>query len=167
MTRLPEEVERAFADGNFTAKLTTGKVNNVWIDYTLQTIENKALKGLGGVTGLTLRGQALSRGFLARPITSLYDMIYHDEVCPSSQQDNVERKSVQKRWNDDTMMSAVFSNSFTDPFDLTDPPSWLVNIATGAVPGSEVQNSMLNALETGKQMEQKFMQEQIVPREDD
>ena len=168
MTRLLEEVERAFADGNFTAKLKTGKFNNVWIDYTLETTENKALKGSGGVIGLTLRGQALSRWFLARPITSRYAMIYHDEVCPSSQQDNVERKSVRKHWNDDIeKMSAVFSNSLIDPFDLTDPPSGLVNIATGAVPGSEVQNSLLNALETGKQMEWKFMQERLVPQEDD
>ena len=168
MTRLQEEVERAFTDGNFTAILKTGKFNNVWIDYTLETTENKALKGSGGVIGLNLRGQALSRWFLARPITSPYAMLYHNEVCPRSQQDNVERKPAKKGWNDDIeKMSAVFRNSFIDPFDLTDPPSGLVNIAIGAVPGSEVQNSMLNVLETGKQMGKKFLQEWLVPEKDD
>ena len=79
----------------------------------------------------------------------------------------MEQKSVPKHWNEDTeKMSAVFSNSFTDPFDLTDPPSGLVNIATGAVPGSELQNSMLNTLVMGKQMERKSMQERLVSQED-
>lgn len=54
MQRLPDEVKSAFEEGLFVAKLTDGKFNNVWLDYTLETTENKALKGSGGIIGLTL-----------------------------------------------------------------------------------------------------------------
>ena len=168
MRRLPEVVQRAFTNGDFTAKLEHGRFNNVWIDYTLETTENKALKGSGGVAGLTLRGQVLSRWFLARPITSAYAITYHNEVLPSSHEGNIERESVQNRWNEDIeKMSTVFNNSFIDPFDLLDPPTGLVNIATSAVASADVQTSMLNALDTGKGMQDKFMQDRILAQEDD
>ena len=63
MNRLPDNVKQAFMEGQFNAKLTDGLFNDVWMDYALETTENKTLKGTGGIIGLTLRGQALSRLF--------------------------------------------------------------------------------------------------------
>ena len=34
------------------------KINMVWPDYVLETTENEALKGLGDIIGLTMRGSA-------------------------------------------------------------------------------------------------------------
>ena len=63
------------------AKLTHGQFNHVWIDNVLEATENKALKGSGGIIGLTMKDNALARWFLARPVTAKYSMIYHKEVC--------------------------------------------------------------------------------------
>ena len=56
----------------FVSKLSEGKFNSVWIDYVLEATENKALKETGEMIGLTLKGQALARWFLARPVTSKF-----------------------------------------------------------------------------------------------
>jgi hypothetical protein len=61
MNRLPDEVVTAFEQDEFTAKLSQGRFNAVWMDYTLEATENKALKGTGGIIGLTLGGPALAR----------------------------------------------------------------------------------------------------------
>ncbi len=79
MKRLPPDVLAEFEDGNFVAKLSSGKFNSVWLDYAIETTENKALKGSGGIIGLTLKGSALVRWFLARPITANYSMIIQNE----------------------------------------------------------------------------------------
>ena len=72
MKQLPEEIKASFTAGNFVAKLNEGSFNDVWIDYTLETTENKSLKGKGGIKGLTLKGNALARWFLSRPITATF-----------------------------------------------------------------------------------------------
>ena len=41
MKRLPEEIQEAFENGNFVAKLSDSIFNDVWIDYTLDVKDNK------------------------------------------------------------------------------------------------------------------------------
>ena len=53
-------------------KLSKGKINGSWIDYAIETTENKDLKGTAGIIGLTLKGPALPRWFLAHPVTAKY-----------------------------------------------------------------------------------------------
>ncbi len=84
MNRLPADVLTQFQDGNFVAKLTSGRFNSVWLDYTIEATENKALKGTGGIIGLTLRGSALARWFLARPIASQYAMKFRENVASTA-----------------------------------------------------------------------------------
>ena len=76
MNRLPRQVQQAFIEGHFHAKLSNRRFNDLWSDYAFETTENKTLKGSGGIIGLTLRGLALARWFLAKPIISQYSMIY-------------------------------------------------------------------------------------------
>ena len=47
----------------------------------VETTENKALKGTCGIIGLTLKGNALTRYFLARHNAAWYSMTFHEEVC--------------------------------------------------------------------------------------
>ncbi|CAC5394530.1 unnamed protein product [Mytilus coruscus] len=47
MNRLPENVSKHFCDGKFAAKLTSSRFYSVWMDYTIETTENKALKDNG------------------------------------------------------------------------------------------------------------------------
>ena len=60
MKRFPEEVRATFEEGWFVARVTDGKFNTVWMDYTTETTANKSLKGSGGIMGLTLKGTALA-----------------------------------------------------------------------------------------------------------
>ena len=73
----------AFHEDLFVAKLTHGKFNNVWLDYTLEKTENKALKGNGGIIGLTLKVSSLNRWFLTRPVTAAYST-YFTEMLQNS-----------------------------------------------------------------------------------
>lgn len=56
----------------------------------------------------------------------------------------------------------MFDSSFIDPFDLTDAPAHLVNIVTGAVASSALEESMVNALDTGASLLSKFVRERFV-----
>ena len=81
MKQLPNDVNQGFHNGLFVSKLREGNFNSVWIDFVLEATENKALIGTGGIIGLTLKGNALARWFLARPVTVKYSMTFHDNVC--------------------------------------------------------------------------------------
>ena len=167
MKRLPQDVLTEFADGKFVSKATSGRFNGVWMDYAIETTENKALKGQGGIIGLTLKGPALVRWFLARPITAKYAEIIEND------HDNVEQnppklhkdagKAATKRWNSDAeKMNNMFDGSFIDPFDLSNSPEHLVDFSTGIVASSQVEESMLGALDTGLSMSIKFVSERLI-----
>ena len=57
----PHDLQDFFSDGNFMANLYDGNLNNICMDYCLETTQNKEFKGPGGIIGLTMRGAALSR----------------------------------------------------------------------------------------------------------
>lgn len=64
------------------SKLSEGKFNAVWMDYTVEATENKTLKESGGIIGLTLRGPALLRWFLSRPVTAQYsEQVRQNVAC--------------------------------------------------------------------------------------
>ena len=104
MNRLPDDVLAAFEQGDFVAKLSQGQFNGVWINYSLEATENKALKGTGGITGLTPRGPALARWFLAGPMTAQYSSQFLEGICLASQKRKNKRQhheagdAAQKRW---------------------------------------------------------------------
>ena len=170
MKRLPHEVLEAFAQGLFVARLSEGEFNGVWLDYTLETTENKALKGSGGIIGLTLRGEALTRWFLARPTTAKYTQIFQQELSKPEPQNTQKSqghhsggKTATQRWEADVQkMQALFSTSYMDPFDLTNPKANLINFATGVVATAEVEASLCGALDKGADMAEKFVSERFI-----
>ena len=155
--RLPSEVLKEFEDRQFVAKLSKGKFNGTWIDYTLEVTANKALKGVGGIIGLTLRGSVLARWFMARPVTAKYSTRFQEGICKSQRH---ERKQLEhhslskaeiKRWNSDVRkMTDMFSSTYVDPFNVEKTPKELINFATGVIARPEVQESLLGALDKGK-----------------
>ena len=160
MYRLLSNVKEAYISRDFNAKLSDGIFNDAWIDYTLETMENKTLKGSGGVIGLTLRGPALAPWFLSRPVTALYSETYHAQMCKIKYtlSQHYQRSSVQQGWNRDvSKLKESFNDTFIDPFDIDDPPSRLTNIATGASATDDVLESLQNALGKGREMERKFV----------
>lgn len=173
--RLPEEVKTGFQDdGLFTAKLSTGAFNRVWLDYTLEATENKALKGTGGIIGLTLRGNALRRYFLARPVTAKYSEVFCREVFQErthkkdADVHHTDTPAQRKRWDSDVQKLAHMfeEESYIDPFQLANAPTSLVNFATGEVASLEIKESMVTCLEKGAKMAQTFVSERLVPSDE-
>ena len=104
---------------------------------------------------------------MARPIAAKYlDIIGNDH-------DNVEQnppklhkdagKAATHRWNSDAeKMNNMFDGSFMDPFDLSSSPEHLVDFSTGIVAASQVEESMIGALDTGLSMSIKFVSERLI-----
>ncbi len=55
----------------------------------------------------------------------------------------------------------MFDGSYTDPFNLDDPPACLINFATGVMATQEVQDSLLGALKCGAESAKKFLNERL------
>lgn len=169
--RLPTEVMEAFEHGNFVAKLSRGRFNAVWMDYTLEATENKALKGTGRIIGLTLRGPALARWFLARPVTAKYSTRFLEGICQASQKDQEKKPqhhgsgdAAKKRWNADVQkMVQMFDGAYIDFFELAgDSSTHLVNFATGAVAPKEVEENLVGALSKGATMAKTFIGDRLI-----
>ena len=136
MNRLPKEVMENFTQKGFIAKLSDGRFNGVWIDYALETTQNKALKGSGGIIGLTLKGPALARWFFVRPITAQYSTGFHESICKRPNQKSPEtvhhstRKSEVNRWNTNVakMKNMFDTGSYLHPFRES---SWCIGQGRG------------------------------------
>ncbi|MES9884232.1 MAG: hypothetical protein ABW185_25590, partial [Sedimenticola sp.] len=170
MNRLPIDVECGFKNGLFVGKLSDGKFNKVWMDYLLEVTQNKALKGTGGIIGLTLRGNALARWFLSRPLTGKYSQTFHKNVCQSSVKDkekpklhHSDTKSGRKHYNESCeKMATMFNATFIDPFDVTSHPTSLVNFGTGVEAPKDIQDDLLHCLEKGDESVKKCVEERLI-----
>ena len=169
MKRLPKEISDAFMQQGFIAKLSQGRFNGVWIDYALEATENKDLKGSGGIIGLTLKGPALARWFLARPVTARYSATFRQSIHASRKEDTSEshhctRNSEVNRWekNVSKMKSMFESGTFVNPFQLSEVPDRLINFATGAVATPDIEESLVDALNKGERLAETFVEERLV-----
>ena len=170
MNRLPREVEDGFLLGLFTAKLSSGRFNNVWVDYTLEAIENNALNGTGGIIGLTMKDGALARRFLSRTVTSSYSTMFHKNVCHTIEKDethHADTKAKREKYNRcvDKMVS-MFDSSFIDPFNTKKAPEGLVNFATWQQTTEDIEINMIGCIDNGEDMLKKFVSERLEPKPD-
>ena len=77
MQRLSLEVILYFQKGLFVSKFSSGEFSGVWIKHTLETIGNKALKGQGGIIGLTTWARSSTiYVVLSEPITAKYSLVF-------------------------------------------------------------------------------------------
>ena len=78
MKRHPEEIQNALKIETLEKwKLSDSNVNDVWIDYTLEVTEIKALKGIGGIIGIPLKYNTLARCFFSHPFSAKYSYKFH------------------------------------------------------------------------------------------
>ena len=127
MKRLSKEVATVFNEGMFVAKFSEGCFNGVWADYALEVTEHKALRGLGGIVLRTLRGNALARYILAKPVTAKYSITFKKEVCEqkksTSDKHHSDNKASTRKWNSSIeKMDTMFEAGYLDPFDTVNPP---------------------------------------------
>jgi hypothetical protein len=130
------------------------------------------LKGTGGIIGLTLKGSALARWFLARPVTAQYSTAFLDNICNPEQNSSDKQpqyhaggKTAQERWNENVnTMIQMFDGAYIDPFEVS--TTNLINFATGAIAPSAIEESMVNALEKGATMASKFIDDRFIPPEE-
>lgn len=167
MRRLPQEVEDLFLKGRFTVKLSPGHFKGVWLDYTLETTANKDLKGTGGIIGLTMRGPALVRWFLTRPVTAAYAAVFKSNTRPAISDEERPKQSKPRashnRWNADVKkLRDMFTGPFIDPFNLEEASPKLMNIATGAVASDAIKESLCGALHKGEIMVDTFVAQRLV-----
>lgn len=138
---------------------------SVWADYALEVTQNKALKGKGGIIGLTLRGNALARYFLSRPVTAQYSMTFHSSIQTSTSNTSKsphQQDASKKHWVSSVeKMNNLFETSVVDPFKLSNPPEHLINIASGVVAPTDIEHSMLNYIKTGKILAEQFTAERL------
>ena len=174
MKQLPNDVNQGFHNSLFVSKLREGNFNSVWIDYVLEATENKAFKGTGGIIGLTLKGNALARWFLAKPVTAKYSMTFHDNVCRCQTKTQKEEHghhsdtyATRKRFDKDVKkMIQMFEVTFIDPFDTNSASDHLVNFASGVVTTPVFEESLLKALDKGSKMAADFIKQRLIPSED-
>ena len=165
MSRLPAEVQESFHHGHFVAKLTPGTFNSVWMDYVLEATENKALKSSGGIIGLTNQDNALTRWFLSRPVTAQYSVRFRENITQhdESSKHHTDRESYKQSYNDDVKkMTDLFDDTFVDPFSTDNPPTRLINFATGIHVSEEVENSLLHCHEKSRKLLEQFVDERFV-----
>ena len=174
MKRLPPHIIHDFVEKQFVAKLSQGKFNGTWMDYALEATENKSLKGVGGIIGLTLRGPSLARWFLSRPVTASYSTSFSSNIChprkekPKGSEHHSTSKAEIKRWNNDVRkMNEMFNDTYINPFNTEEVPKELINFATGVVARPDVQDSMLKALDKGSEKAIKFVNERLVCQDDE
>ena len=144
------------------------------MDYALESTENRALKGIGGIIGLTLRGPALADGsYHALAVTAKYSAVFAD-MCHNKASKSKDinhhvqcKQSKIKHWNADiNKMDGMFNESYINPFIVETVPQELVNFATGVVAKADVQESLVNALETGADLANKFVNERLAGDEE-
>ena len=133
------------------------------------TTANKSFKGSGGIIGLTLKGPALARWFLARSVTAACSSNFQKMLAHKKKPNNDEDKGTDtnkaeiKRWNTHVeKMTYLFEGTFIDLFNLDEPPPHLVNFATGMVAMTAVEGSLTGALQKGAEMASKFVKERLV-----
>ena len=142
--------------------LSEGHFNGVWLDYALETTQNKDLKGAGGIIGLTMRSQALVRWFIARLVTAMYATEFKKgtdtNISDDKQPAQTKAKASDTRWNSDVKkIRDMLQGPCVDPFDITEAPTKLINIAKGAVAPDAIEKSLCCALDKGTTMADKFV----------
>ena len=56
----------------------------------------------------------------------------------------------------------MFSSSYIDPIDISDPPLQLANFAAGEAASAGIEKSLLDAIDTSSNLLQKFIEERLV-----
>ncbi len=59
-------------------------------------------------------------------------------------------------------INIMFETSYTDPFNLEDPPKQLINFATGVIAIEDIMKYMLGCINKGRESATKFIKERLI-----
>ena len=100
-----------------------------------------------------------TRWFLQRPVTAKYSLTLHDNVfrCKKKTQKGVsiyhsDTRAMWKCFNNDVKRTThMYDGIFIDPFDNDNTSEHPLNFASGVVRTFAIKESLLNALNKGRQ----------------
>ena len=161
MLHLPPEINASFNAGHFAIRQKPGTFNGVWSDMATEKTIIKDSKGNGGIVGLTRQKPALLRWNLTGHIVGHFSSemrLRSGIVCEDDDKHDESRPACMKR--DDQHVASLISHlqeKMINPFDIKQHPHELVNISTGLHASKEIQDFLLNAVDTGNTMAKKFI----------
>ena len=153
---------KEFKKGNFVVKWNESKFNQVSPDHSLEWLNGIGKRG-GGIVGITKTSSALSRWALSYNLRSqlvanthtmfgLYqeDKFSHNESTPG-------RKDRDKK--DECSLLTILKRFKV--FSPPEHPTCLYNIATKDLVTDDIQVSLLNAKELGRQQMKEFVEQRL------
>lgn len=163
MTQLPPEIEHAFQSGQFAIRRTVGRFNGIWSDMGTKTTVIRDAKSAGGVVGLTRKQPALMRWMLTRHHLGKYGAAMNErsghEGASNPSHEQTRDAAMQRDDSHARAMISHLENNMTHPFRPDDHvENVLLNISSGMLATPDVQNSLPNAVESGEQHMNKFIE---------
>ncbi|XP_033109669.1 uncharacterized protein LOC117110927 [Anneissia japonica] len=163
---LPESVSEAFHNGKFPVRQTSGKFKGTWTDMAVESTIIKDSKGDSGIIGLTRKESAVLRWTCIRHILGEYSRNMHLRSglkMPDTTFHEQTKPAMMKRDEADAQqIISHIKNNMTDPFNTSSHPSLLVNIGTGLVATSDINDSLLKAVEKGEKMLDNFLKSRLI-----
>ncbi len=145
MNNLPAAVLNAFRKGEFVAKRSNAKFNQVCLDHAQEWLV-KTCKGTGGIAGITSKTKSLQKWILSFHWRT---EIVQKTLSMFSMEPVIGRmyKGREKRDLDDEI---AILNIFRDLNVFSTESDVLQNILTKDVATDEIQKSLLGAIESGR-----------------
>ncbi|CAC5364654.1 unnamed protein product [Mytilus coruscus] len=160
MLNLHAEVEARFNNEFFAMFQKAGSFNGVWSHMATEKSIIKYSKGNGGIVGLTRKKSALIRCNVTRHIVGHFSVAMKMRSGLVTADDNTHDESRPPSMKRDEQqvidLISHLQETMVNPFDIQHHPSELVNISTGLKASKEVQESLLNAIDTCTAMIKKF-----------
>lgn len=167
MLELPDSVQSAFKEGQFTVKNSSGRFNGLWSDMGTETTVIRDAKGDGGIIGLTRKEGAMARWSLTRHLLGEIAYAVRERSgirvpCNPSTHEQAQPSKMKQDEEHVQGMVLHINENMTNPFDVDSHPGGvLINIATGLHATKEVQKSLLTAVTTGKIKMEAFLKKSL------
>ena len=166
MLALPDDVEAAFMRGEFSVRETCGAFIGTATDMATEH-KIKELKGPAGLKHFSKKMPALIRFSLTRHLTAEWATHIKERAKHKDTQEShlhkEERKTAMLKDEENVQKLVGYINDhMRNPFSTDeDMPNVLINISTGMHATPEVQNSLLNCVEEGKNKFDSFVESRL------
>ena len=169
MKRLQQQHPESYqhlCQGGFVVRRTGHyNFNAVSTDQALEQTINKEGKSEGGIIGLTLRKDALTRWLMTRHVMAEYSDAFTTMCHHTSEKNRIHPelgKTRKPKDESDVAEIVKVINQNQNPFDLETVPPTLINIITGQVASAEVTQSLSGFLEKGQKKHTDFMENKLL-----
>ena len=155
MKHIPNEIKKEFLYGNFVVQGSKQSFSQVDPDHAQEWL-NRTGKTSGGIIGITKTISALmkwtltfnARSFIANQTYEMFGLIMDNLVTKETTNSRKSRDNIDENMLLATLMSF---NVFMDT------PDSLINIATKDVASADIQESLLEAEDTGESRMEEFV----------